>query len=288
MTNSCKRLALGTVQFGLDYGISNFLGKTEENEVAKILEVAWQNGIDTIDTARDYGNSETLLGKRSNYPFRIVTKFPALADSPQKIEQAFLDSIKALRTDGVYALMAHDANLLIKNPELWKILLSLQGKQLVKKIGYSLYTPEQLQQLIDLKMLPDIVQLPYNFLDQRFRPFFQMLKSIGVEIHVRSVFLQGLFFIHPDKLSTYFDSAKPILKNLHLALPDMKDLAGWLIQLVLKEKEIDKVVLGVNNAQQLEANLSAILNLYPITFDFDNSISEEILLPNRWPLNLIC
>jgi aryl-alcohol dehydrogenase-like predicted oxidoreductase len=278
-----RRFAIGTVQFGLDYGISNISGKTEEKEVAEILETAWQNGIDTIDTANGYGDSENVLGKQLKHPFRIVTKFSASADSAAKIEESLLNSTKALQTKTVYGFLAHDADLLIKNPELWKSLYGLREKKLVEKIGYSLYTPEQLVQLIDLKIIPDIVQLPYNFLDQRFKPFFQELKSMGTEIHIRSVFLQGLFFMNPDKLSAHFEPAKPVLKNLQLALPDRNDLAAWLLQFVLKEKNIDKVVLGVNNSQQLNANLSGILNQYPVSIAAGHALPKEILMPYLWP-----
>jgi len=283
--NSYKKLALGTVQFGLNYGISNMSGMTAENEVAKILEKAWQKGIDIIDTARDYGNSENVLGKQLKHPFRIVSKFPARADNAQKIQQSFTTSINALHTKTLYGFLAHDADLLIKNPQLWKVLVSLKEKKLVQKIGYSLYTPEQLQQLLDLKIIPDIVQVPYNFLDQRFKSFFRKLKSVDTEIHIRSVFLQGLFFMKPDKLPVFFESVKPVIKKLQLALPDMNDLAAWLLQFVLKEKNIDKVVLGVNNSEQLNANLSGLLNLYPINIDSENIISKKILMPNLWPQN---
>jgi len=283
MTDPNKRFALGTVQFGLNYGISNDAGKTEENEVAEILEAAWEKGIDTIDTAKNYGDSESVLGKKLKHPFRIVTKFPARADTSEKIEQSLLASIKALKTKSVYAFMAHDTDLLIKTPELWKTLVRIKEKKIAEKIGCSLYTPEQLQRLIDLNIVPDIVQFPYNFLDQRFNPFFKGLKTMGTEIHVRSVFLQGLFFMKPDQLPSWFESVKPILRKLQLVLPGKNDLAGWLLQFVLKEENIDKIVLGVNTAQQLKANLSALMNLNPISIDADNNIPKEILMPNLWP-----
>lgn len=283
MTDSEKRIALGTVQFGLDYGISNNAGKTEENEVAKILEAAWEKGIDTIDTARGYGDSESILGKQLKHPFRIVTKFSASADTPEKIEQSLLTSMRALHTESVYAFIAHDTDLLISTPELWKTLVRIKEKKIVQKIGYSLYTPEQLQRLIDLDMLPDIVQFPYNFFDQRFNPFFKTLKTIGTEIHVRSVFLQGLFFMKPEQLPGWFESVKPILRNLQQALPDKNDLAGWLLQFVLKEEKIDRVVLGVNTSQQLKANLAALMNLNSISVNAYNNIPQEILMPNLWP-----
>jgi len=280
------KLALGTVQFGLNYGISNVCGKTEEKEVVNIIETAWQNGIDTIDTARGYGDSEGVLGKTLRHPFRIVTKFPVSADTPQKIEQSLRASLKALGTENAYGFLAHDADILIKCPELWKMLVGLRKKKVVEKIGFSLYKPEQLKRLIELGILPDIVQFPYNFLDQRFKPFFQKLKSMGVEIYARSVFLQGLFFMKPCQLSIHFESLKPLLKRLQLELPDKDDLAAWLVQFVLKEKDIDKIVIGVNNSQQLKAILSGLLNQYSISVDTDTNIPEELLMPNLWPQNI--
>jgi aryl-alcohol dehydrogenase-like predicted oxidoreductase len=261
------------------------LGKTDEKEVPGILEVAWENKIHTIDTARSYGNSESVLGKFLHHPFRIVTKFPPGTDSPEKLYASFAGSCNDLKVDRLYAFLAHNADSLRGNKDLWNALLQLKEKGLVQKIGYSLYTPQQLIQLIDSGMTPDIIQIPYNFLDQRFNKLLPQLKANGIEIHVRSVFLQGLFFMDPDTLSEFFNPVKSLIKTLQSNFTRKNELAAWLMQFALNEQNIDKVVFGVNNTNQLKDNLSGLMNSSSVKISVENNIPEEILMPNLWPQN---
>lgn len=281
---SIKKIALGTVQFGLNYGISNKEGRTLEREVGAILREAHNRGIDLLDTAHSYGDSEKILGDWiPNFHFRIISKFPR-PEKGRSIKNYLQESLMLLKTDSLYGYMAHDAQCIIDEPYLWNELLGLREQKLVEKIGFSLYSPEQLQKLLQLDCLPDIVQVPYNVFDRRFESKFSELKKNGVEIHIRSVFLQGLFFISLQELPSYFDSVKPKLLKMKKRFNNNETLAESLLDFCFKNPMIDKVVIGVNNASQLISNLSiSSLPIPDLNWDEFRVLDESILLPYRWP-----
>lgn len=279
-----SRLAIGTVQFGIDYGISNSIGKTSLQEVGRILSKALTVGINTIDTASVYGNSEEVLGNCNIESFNITSKFPASIKSATALQQSIDSSLLKLRTNSLYGYLAHDADSLLNNPYMWQSMLELRQKGSVQKIGYSLYTPAQLEKLLLLNFVPQIVQVPYNFLDRRFEKYFYQLKSMGCEIHVRSAFLQGLFFLNPDILNIFFKDIKPLLVEIRNKLIDNNSIAGFLLNFVLENKQIDKLVFGVNSLAQLEANILQIQsNKSYTTIEFNGVVNEDILMPNKWP-----
>lgn len=276
-----KKIVLGTVQFGLDYGISNRDGQTPSTEVKAILQEALNHGITFLDTAYVYGNSEKVLGEcELANQFQIISKFPRL-QTDRTLESYLVESLSLLKQDSLYGYLAHDADS-ISEP-IWSELLRLKEKKLVRKVGFSLYTPRQLRKLLDRNFIPNIVQVPYNLFDRRFEGDFEMLKTLGVEIHTRSVFLQGLFFLQPNLLPTHFNRVKPLLEKLRKTF-DNKTLAGHLLNFCLKNPSIDRIVIGVNQASQLASNISQ-LNLSSTDLDWSEyQLSDEsILLPYNWP-----
>lgn len=281
-----EKLALGTVQFGLDYGISNKSGKTNREEAHKILNYCYLNGINLIDTARTYGNSEEVIGTFKPLDFSIVTKFLIDSDYPS-LQLNLESSLQRLDTSTLYAFMAHDAEQFRIYPLLWDDLQKLKSEGKVQKIGYSLYYPKQLQQLLDKGKIPDIVQVPYNIFDKRFESLFPQLKEIGCEIHTRSAFLQGLFFMNIDLLSEHFEPIKIYLKELQHLFKQKEELAAYLLKFCLNNIYIDKVLFAVNSLEQLKTNLKELaiassLNLGDI---YKNIIvPESILIPSNWPV----
>ncbi len=244
------KLALGTVQFGLDYGINNQRGIPSENEVSSILKLAYENGIDTLDTAQSYGNAEERISKYLNNKFKIVTKFTNFDAN------VFTNSLNRLMLENVYGYMAHNADLLIQNPHWWKSLLLLKNQGVVKKIGYSLYDVGQLETLLLEGMIPDIVQLPYNILDRRFESSILDLSKMGVEIHTRSVFLQGLLHMNLNQVPLKLSLIKPYLQAIHNLSEIAKISIGELcLGFVKGNPSIDKIVIGVDSSSQLKENL---------------------------------
>lgn len=279
-----SKLSLGTVQFGLDYGISNVSGKTEIEEVSKILKYAYEIGISTLDTASAYGECEEVLGKNDMTQFNVISKFSNTASTRDELFKSLKLTLQNLKIDSIYGYLAHDANSLLKFPVLWDTLQEFKQIGLVQKIGYSLYMPEQLDHLLKLNYMPDLIQIPYNLIDQRFKEHLPILKSYGCEIHARSVFLQGLFFMESEKLSTFFNPIKPLLLQLKRNFADFHTLASFLLNNVLHNPHIDSVVFGVNTEMQLKKNIKSLLaynNKFKI--DWDIKIPDEILLPHKWP-----
>lgn len=283
MNKLLKDLVLGTVQFGLDYGISNLDGKTTPNEVKQILDYAWSQGLSSLDSASAYGNSEIVLGERMDHDFQIMTKFPYNMDI-NIIEKCFYESLYNLKREKIYGLLAHEADSIIKQPKIWDLLQLLKFKGIIEKVGVSLYYPQELEKLLSLGFFPDLIQVPLNILDKRFVQYFIELKSGGCEIHTRSAFLQGLFFLNPVHLSDFFNNLKPILLDIQKSFPKSEELTSFLIRTCLNTG-IDKVVIGINNLKQLQ-NIALGLSVptKQIELEFNTSnINEKIILPFNWP-----
>lgn len=280
-----SKLALGTVQFGLDYGISNSEGRTDTAEVKRILELAAAQGIDLLDTARLYGKSEDVLGEIGNSGFRVVTKF-ALSEEYPNIETSIHQSLDKLNQNSVYGLLAHRPSDLLASSTHWASLQQLKSDRKVKKIGYSLYYPEELEQLLELGYMPDIIQIPMNVLDRRFAEYLPELTTCGVEVHVRSSLLQGLFFVKAERLSGNFNEVKPFIQSLQQEFESDSLLAAALIREVANIDGVSKVILGVNRASHLQGNLDAFASLEQLGKSIDSCIPdlvpERIIIPSLW------
>lgn len=280
------KLALGTVQFGCDYGISNQNGKVSINAIEEILDYAKENCITTLDTACLYGTSEEVLGKFDLEDFDVVTKTVKIdysVDRHQNFERfkdAFFVSQKKLGYIQLHGLMFHEANDLLSEQglALWDLVEDFKQKEYVRKIGVSVYTPEQLEEIIKLVDI-DIVQLPLNIFDQRFLPILPELKKKNIEIHTRSTFLQGLLFMDTVGLNPYFEPIKHILEKLP------KDRLGCALSFVKNIDEIDKIVVGVTSKNELQEICSQYnKNMKEVDFSQFKISDEKILLPQNWRL----
>ena len=258
------KVALGTAQFGLDYGISNNLGQVGKNEIGQILDYCREVGIDTIDTAQGYGNSEDNLGRFNLDGFRIVSKIIG--------EGQLETTLGALRVNSIYALMYHRENEI--NDDTWGRYEKYKEQKLVKKIGASFYSPETLKKIAETYPI-DIVQVPLNVLDQRFLNIFPLLKSKNIEIHVRSIFLQGLLLM--DKRPDYFEP----ISNLIDTLP--KPRMPYLINFAKGIDAIDRLVVGVSCLKELQEIVTAY-NYKCSEVDWSKySIKEERFInPSQW------
>lgn len=290
-------LGLGTVQFGVDYGISNKGGQTPPDEVKEILSLAEKAGLSIIDTAAQYGNSEEVLGRclSENHPFRIVTKTPAFkspsltGDDGAFLKETFYLSLQKLKQSAVYGLLIHNAKDLLSTHGnvLWRAMQELRDAALVEKIGVSVYSPEQLDAVLQSYCI-DLVQVPVNLLDQRMiqRGHLRKLKDLGIEIHSRSAFLQGLLLMDPTTLSRYFSPARHRLIEYHQLLKDrgIKPSQAAL-DFVCGIIEIDAVIVGVNDARQLK-ELCASIGIGELNFNINFTSfaidDEKLINPSFW------
>jgi len=271
------KIGLGTVQFGLQYGISNDYGQTSSWEVEEILKYGQSCGLNTIDTASAYGTSEQVLGSNNLSGFNIVSKFLIKEDGRTLSDQLF-KSLELLNLRSLYGYMAHRAIDVIKFPELWRELKEYKNQGIIRKIGFSFNEIEEVDLVLSKGLIPDIVQVPYNYLDSRFKNYMIELKDKGCEIHTRSAFLQGLFFANIDSLGTFFDELKPTLRKLQ---ENESDLPGKLLGYCVEKKFIDKVIVGVNNISQLKKNISGIEKMSDLP-PLKSKIKESLLIPSKW------
>lgn len=277
--NSINKIGLGTVQFGIPYGISNKYGQTSELEVSSILKKAREVGINTLDTANAYGASERVLGQNKIADFKIVSKF--LRQHPsQTISDILKESLTNLNITALYGYMAHRPMDVVENPILWNELNMLKQNGIIQKIGFSFNEIFEIEEVLKLGFTPDIIQVPYNYFDNRFEIYMQELKSKGCEIHTRSAFLQGVFFVDINGLNSFFDEIKPIIDSLQKTI---EDLPTSLLQFCINKPFIDKVIFGVNTIDQFKSNIQGISkNLSPLPIN-TKKINESILIPSKWP-----
>ena len=273
------KLVLGTVQFGVQYGI-NSAGRPSEDAVRGILAAAAKGGIDTLDTSSAYGNSEEILGECTTYEegFKIVSKYPK-CEIP--VGEMFNGSLNRLKVDNLYGYLLHEFELYQDNPKIWDEFVALKESSKVQKIGFSLYYPEELQLILDNKSPFDLIQVPFNIFDKKFLPLMKEVHEKGVEIHVRSTFLQGLFFKDREALP---EKLRPMKKYL-FQLDEFSKQSGLSISEIalnynLQNPYIDGVLIGVDNISQLEMNLDSVKNI-PIDIDFEIK-EKELLNPSNW------
>jgi len=295
------KLALGTVQFGLDYGVSNNHGQVNSSEITAILKLAQSVGIDTLDTASVYGNSEQILGEqlstfgdnteKLNSSFKIVSKIPALKNDEIKINHYLDQSLDHLKQNQLEVVLFHQVNDLIDSPfnqQRFDNLMSEKKQGKINKVGISVYKPEQLNYCVNHYKI-DLVQLPLNCLDQRFiqTQWLEKLTKAKIEVHCRSLFLQGLLLMDISKLANYFKPYKPYLMKFYNMTKQL-NVSPLALSLAIgcKNTAISKMVVGCCNTTQLEE----IVEAYEVALTIDANLSllacndEQLLIPSNWKL----
>ena len=276
---SASKLILGTVQFGCQYGI-NSAGRPSEAAVAEILSAAAERGITTLDTSSAYGDAERVLGScgAAAKGFGIVSKYP---QGSGPVAETFRQSLERLGAASMHGYMLHHFGVYRSEPGIWEEFRALRKEGLTERIGFSLYSPDELEILLEDGVDFDILQIPRNIFDRRFDPWLPALKERGVEVHVRSTFLQGLFFKDRDSLP---EKLLPLRKYL-LRLDECSARSGLgIAQLALgfnlQNPDIAGVLIGVDNVGQLLANVEAACEE---TIDIDIQVAEqELLSPVNW------
>ena len=293
--NSVRRLGLGTVQFGLPYGVSNRAGRTPPREVKHILDFADAHGVQLLDTAPAYGSAEAVLGKLlpERHSFRIVTKVllrPENNLETVSVEGVVRSSLKAMKAKSVYGVLLHDGSILAgpAGDECWESLLRLKDMGLTEKVGASVYSPEEAEFIIE-RYSVDIMQIPVNVLDQRFIKQGCVLKmnKKGIEIHARSCFLQGLMLMEPDDLPPFFEPVRGLLRKFKQSCIELGlSRIGALLDFVLSVQELRSIIVGVNSLPHLKEIVEAVKkSSLRETMDFkDFSVDNpEMVEPRFWP-----
>lgn len=286
-----NRLALGTVQFGLPYGIANQTGQVDEATAIAMLDLAVTAGIDTLDTAIAYGSSETTLGRIGVQSFNIITKLPSLKEG-EKLGKVWLkdnlkESLIRLEISQAYGLLLHRSELLLEPAGLimYEALQELKDEGLVKKVGISAYSPDEVTKITKHYKI-DLIQMPFNLLDQRLLQSgcLDKLKSEGVEVHVRSAFLQGLLLMQKNHRPEKFSKWSGIWTQWHDWL-DSNEVSALraCLSYPLAFTAIDRVVVGADSVLQLQEIIEAANHPIPLA-DLPNLAchDEALINPSRW------
>jgi spore coat polysaccharide biosynthesis protein SpsF len=282
------KLGLGTVQFGLPYGVTNRRGQPPATEARRALETATECGIDLLDTAPAYGAAEAVVGEalRAGLKFRIVTKTAIGAASPAALRETFHRSLERMGVDRVHGLLLHRcADALAPGGEaLIEAMQALQRAGLVERIGVSVYGADELDAVMKL-LTPQIVQLPLSIVDQRLARSGHLTKlaAMGVEIHARSVFLQGLL-VEPDpdfprEVAPYRATFAALVDDLRNA--GCTPLEGALAYCA-RQPEVHAAIVGVAGRDELLQIVSA--SKRSLDFDFSRyALDNPVALnPGRW------
>ncbi|TDN37919.1 aldo/keto reductase [Hymenobacter sp. UV11] len=284
-----QRLALGTAQFGLAYGINNTAGQPTPAAVAEVLAAARAAGLTLLDTAAAYGNSEARLGELADEiaDFRIITKIGA--GPPAQVAQHLAESLARLRRVRLYGMLFHAFGPLQAEPAAWQALQAARAAGQVARIGVSLYHPHEAEWLLAEGWDVDLVQVPYNVLDQRFAAVLPRLAARGVEVHVRSAFLQGLLLREPAALPPFFQPLAPKLTQLRaLAAGAGVPLPAALLLFVAYAPGVARAVIGVDSVENLRENLAAATHvraaetLRPALTALAE-FTDTFILPYAWP-----
>ena len=284
------KLALGTAQFGLRYGVANQRGQVPIEEVTAILQLARASGIQTLDTAIAYGDSEERLGDIGIQGWQVVSKLPAIpvgcSDIPAWIATSVGASLGRLKVPKLYGLLLHRPHQLLEEhgPQLYGALQHLKGTGLVQKIGVSVCDPTELGLLVK-HFGVDLVQVPLNVLDQRlvWRGWPSRLSDLRTELHVRSVFLQGLLLMSPTERPAMFGR----WASLWLAYDRwLEESALTPVQACLRHAlavaGVSKIVVGVDSLRQMEEILDAATGPAPALPGSLGVDDPDLLNPARW------
>ncbi len=297
--NLFTSISLGTVQWGMPYGIANKTGQPGMEEILKILSVASSFGINTLDTARSYGSSESIIGsatRQQNFDFRVITKLsPDIYSQNMSNDEIQLnakhsinESMNELKVDTLDTVLIHrGSHRNVRNGVIWKLLRSLKESGLISKIGVSAVNPtEALEALGDSSI--DVMQVPSSLMDRRLvsRNFFEDAASRGIEVHLRSVFLQGVAHLDVSEIPKTLGALTPeILKITNAAKQlEVEPIDLWINHaLGLK---VSKIILGVDNENQLITNIKRIGNLIekPLSYDCAelSELPDQFLDPSLW------
>ncbi len=280
---SAARLGLGTAQFGFAYGITNAAGQVSREEVPRLLATARAAGVDTLDTAAGYGDAEAVLGEAGAAArgFRIVTKIggpPAGFADAARASAARLGAVPD-------AILLHDATAFAgpEARETARALLGLREAGLAQRIGVSVYGPEMLAATLG-HLVPDLVQLPFNVLDRRFARtgWLARLRGLGVEVHARSLFLQGSLLAPTTPAPLAFADARFVAFRAACRDAGVTPLAACLA--VGLAAPIDRLIIGITAEAELAAILAVLDHPPALPATFPDLATEDLALidPSRW------
>tara|TARA_Y100001970_G_C14255143_1_gene874789 strand:+ start:5216 stop:6094 length:879 start_codon:yes stop_codon:yes gene_type:complete len=289
------KYVLGTAQFGLDYGISNNAGKVSNAVLEEIFKSAIDKGVHYLDTANVYGDAEKKIGTFSDLTkeFKLITKVAHLKEdlkikeNIKLIKEELSMSLDKMKRDKVDILLVHKTKDILneEGPEFFQSLIEIKNSGSTNRIGVSVYRVQELLEILE-KYSVDVIQLPLNVFNQKFLKsgILKELNKKGIEVHARSVFLQGLLLMRTGELEDYFNS----IKVLHSSYQDVVfrnklSLVEGALNFIKSVKEIDGIIFGVQDSKQLNEIIIALESkLFDIDYESFSVDDESITNPSQW------
>lgn len=297
--NTLSKLCLGTVQFGIDYGIANSTGKVEQEEVNKILEYVISEDINCFDTAKAYGNSESVIGSYLNSRERlddinIISKIKSdqILLSYEALRKEIDYSLSKIATEKLFGLLLHDSSALYQwDDKFSEYIKRLKFDNLIDNFGVSIYTDEEFKLAIENDSV-EIIQIPYSLFDQRavFKNWFEIAKGKNKLIFIRSVYLQGVILMNSNDVPSSLEKVKPYLSILDIVCKDLNISRNELALSFVNNTAPDSILLfGCDDLSQAKENIHNFNNLIDLDSKVINylqeefsSIDEKIYNPTKW------
>jgi hypothetical protein len=283
-----NRIVLGGAQLGLPYGILNGGETLSREEVARILDTAFGHGIDSIDTAIAYGQSESIIGETAQNRFKVISKLPPIPSSVSNVSEWVHTQVDAslsrLKCTSLDALLLHRPQDLtgIHGAELYDAISCLKIEKIIHRFGVSIYEPDELANIIE-KFEIDIVQAPFNVFDRRILGVINQLAALSIELHVRSVFLQGVLIAGPAGRPQRFESWSE-----HFALFDEwvrstgMSAMSCCLGFALQQPGVAKLVIGATSAESLAEIIASVPSTHVDVPAHLQSSIEKLIDPRVW------
>ena len=285
-----NKIILGSANFDQIYGIKkNFIKKSE---IKKLFDLALKNKIKTIDTSPLYNKSEKIIGLLNNNRFKIISKIPKPPKNIKRenikkwLKQNVMISLKNLKIKKFECLLLHNANsLLCKNgDEIYKGIRNMKINGFTSKIGVSIYDFNVLDKILK-KFKFNLIQAPFNILDQRLvkKGWLKKLKKRKIEVHARSIFLQGILLLKHNQLpKKLIKLSKKLMVWENWLKKNKFSSLQICLSFVLNQRQLDGIVVGYNNTNQL----NQILKLKQIKNNFSlpnlNIKDKKLIDPREW------
>ena len=283
-----NRIVLGGAQLGLPYGILNGGETLSREEVARILDTAAGHGIDAIDTAIAYGQSESVIGETAQNRFKIISKLPPIPLDVSNVSQWVRTQVDAslsrLKCTSLDALLLHRSQDLTDahGAELYAAINSLKVEKIIQRFGVSIYTPDELSGIIGTFDI-DVVQAPLNVFDRRILGVIDQLTALNIEVHVRSVFLQGVLIAKPENRPQRFQPwSEHFARFDEWVLSSGVSAMACCLGFALQQSGVTKLVIGTTSPEALTEIMTSIPNLKLEVPASLQSSSEQLIDPRVW------
>ena len=279
-----SKVILGVTQFGLNYGILNQHNSNKKKKLRQILNFSKKKGINSIYSSKYYGNANKFLATENLNYFKLYIKFKSQDLLKKNFLEDFEKMKKKLKKNNLILMLDRFENLKKRERlKIYNILLDLKKDKKINRFGYSIYSFKNLKKICH-EFKPNILQCPYNVIDRRLeeKKLLQFLKINKIEIHVRSIFLQGLLILHYSKHPRKFLNWKKIFKKFDDQIQHYKiSNLDWCLNFIEKNKYINKILLGVDNIDQLR-EICSFKNNGKIKFPKMYVKDEKLINPSKW------